>query len=83
MVTSREAFAAPTSDLTVTTTIDSNTGTIWGVLEQGLVDQNSEELTTLIKKSATVGTFPAPNLDDDSSRNQKECISSPPPISCE
>ena len=83
MVTSREAFATPINDLTATTTNDSNADTLWGVLERGLVDQNSEELTTLIKKSATVGTFPAPNLDDDSSQNQKECISSPPPISCE
>ena len=88
IVTSPEAFASSesppiTNNSTVIPTINSNTDTLWGVLERGLVDQNSEELTTLIKKSAPVGTFPAPNLDDDSSRNQKECISSPPPISCE
>ena len=53
MVTSREEFAqSSTSTQTLNNniqTIDSNPNTLWGVLERELEDQDSEELTPLIK----------------------------------
>ena len=77
MVTSREAFAnSSTSTDTLNKnniqTIDSNPDILWGVLERGLADQDSEELTPLTKRNG-----------DDSSRNLNDCISSPPPVTNE
>ena len=54
MVTLREAFATPSSTIQTNNiqNIDSNPDILWGVLERGLADQDSEELTTLTKSKS-------------------------------
>ena len=82
MVTSQEAFATPSSSTQTSNiqTIDSNPDILWGVLERGLADQDSEELTPLTKKNAFTKTSTASHFDDDSSRNPNDCISYTPPV---
>ena len=56
MVISQEAFAAPLLSINTlrnnVQTIHSNPDILWGVLERGLEDKDSEELTPLFKSKS-------------------------------
>ena len=72
MVTSLEAFANSSTSTETSNEINSNPDILWGVLERGLEDNDSEELTPLIKskeltpliksKSLTQHKYKDPNL---------------------
>ena len=72
MVTSREAFATPSSTIQTNKiqTIDLNPDILWGVLERGLADQDSEELTTLTNSKSMTRS----EISNESS-NYKDTIS--------
>ena len=53
MVTSQEEFACSSTSTETSNEINSNPDILWGVLERGLEDNDSEELTPVINSSLT------------------------------
>ena len=56
MVTSREAFANSSTSTETSNEINSNPDILWGVLERGLEDNDSEELTPLTNPKSVSDT---------------------------
>ena len=99
MVTSREAFAAPSSEILNNNinniqTIDSNPDILWGVLERGLEDQDSEELTPLtnsksltqhkiLKKKSYKSILKSPKYKDPNLSRFNGCESNKLEVACE
>ena len=70
MVTSREEFGTPSQTNKNIQTTESNPDILWGVLERGSADQDSEELTTLTNSKSMTRS----EISNESS-NYKDTIS--------